>query len=65
MHQGASVVRFANAHLNAYKKKTFVFMAIFIAATGEADRYLLYQKKDSRKVCTHVPYITKSFAEMP
>ena len=64
--QGASIVRFANAHLDAYKmKKTFVFLAIFITATGQADRYLLYQKEDSRKVCTHVLYIIKSYAEMP
>jgi hypothetical protein len=64
--QGASIVRFANAHLEAYKKnKTFIFLAVFIAATGQADRYLLYQKRDSQEVCTHVPYIIKSYAETP
>jgi hypothetical protein len=66
MLQGASIVRFANAHLDAYKKeKTFVFLAIFITAAGEAYRYLLYQIKDSRNVCTHIPYTIKSFAETP
>ena len=48
MLQGASIVRFANAHLDAYKKeKTFVFMAIFITSYGAAKRYLLYQEKGS------------------
>ena len=66
MHQGATIVRLANAHLDAYKKeKAFVFVTIFIAASGEADRYLLYQKKDSSKVCTHVLYITKPYADTP
>ena len=66
MLQGASIVRFANAHLDAYKKeKTFVFVAIFITATGQAIRYFLFQKKDSRVVCTRVLYIIKSYTEMP
>ena len=64
--QGASIVHFANAYLDAYKKeKTFVFVAIFITGFGEANRYFLYQNKDSRMVCTHVPYIIKSYAETP
>ena len=42
--QGASVVRFANTYLNAYKdERNFVFMAISINDLGDAFRYLLYQ----------------------
>ncbi|KAH9165865.1 hypothetical protein EDB89DRAFT_2076393 [Lactarius sanguifluus] len=51
MLQAASVVRFANSFINVYKqKKSFVFVAIFISHTGLADRYLLYQRGDSRMV---------------
>ncbi|KAH8979252.1 hypothetical protein EDB92DRAFT_2118863 [Lactarius akahatsu] len=50
MLQGASVVRFANT-LDTYKnEKNFVFVAIFISGAGQADRYVLYQKKDSDNV---------------
>jgi hypothetical protein len=66
MLQGASVVRFANTKLDAYKKdKNFVFVAIFISATGLVERYLLFQngKKDPHKVRTHVQCILKSYAE--
>jgi hypothetical protein len=46
MLQGASIVRFANTKLDAYKKeKNFVFVAIFIHSKGQVDRYLLYQDK--------------------
>ena len=55
--QGASVVRFANSFLDAYKaEKDFIFVAIFFTGTAEAVRYLLYQKKESVKVCTRVLY---------
>ena len=57
MLQGASVVRFANTKLDAYKKeKSFVFVAIFISATGLVERYFLYQneKKDPYEVRTYV-----------
>ena len=57
--EGASVVRFANTSLDAYKtEKDFVFVAVYIRPSGEVDRYLLYQdyKKDAQKVRTHVPY---------
>ncbi|KAH9176205.1 kinase-like domain-containing protein [Lactarius sanguifluus] len=51
MLQGASIVRLANNTLDAYKnKKDFTFVAIYISATGGADRYLLYQEKGSRTV---------------
>jgi hypothetical protein len=66
MLQGASIVRFANAKLHAYKnEKNFVFVAIYIHGSGQVDRYLLYQdvKIDSRNVRTHLPYILKSNAE--
>ncbi|KAH8976881.1 hypothetical protein EDB86DRAFT_2864191, partial [Lactarius hatsudake] len=50
MLQGASVVRFANT-LDTYKnEKNFVFVAIFISGARQADRYVLYQKKDSDNV---------------
>jgi hypothetical protein len=55
--QGASVVRFANTKLDAYKKeKNFIFVAIFINNNGLVQRYLLYQdeEKDSHHVRTHV-----------
>ncbi|KAH8981800.1 kinase-like domain-containing protein [Lactarius akahatsu] len=51
MIQGASVVRFANTTLDTYKnEKNFVFVAIYISGNGQADRYLLYQKKGSNQV---------------
>ncbi|KAH9057593.1 hypothetical protein EDB87DRAFT_1015282 [Lactarius vividus] len=47
---GASIVRFANAFLDAYQEqRDFVFVAIFIGDTGLADRYFLYQREGSRK----------------
>ena len=56
--QGASVVRFANTFLDAYKKeRNFIYVAIFISDIGQVDRYLLYQKEGSRRVRTHVLYI--------
>jgi hypothetical protein len=54
MLQGASVVRFANTYVEAYKsKRNFVYTAIFIDDLGYAGRYLLYQTKDSDVVRTH------------
>jgi hypothetical protein len=66
--QGASIVRFANATLDAYKKeKNFVFVAIIISATGLVERYLLYQdyRRDPHKVRTgtHVLYMLRCCAE--
>lgn len=57
--QGASVVRFANTMLDAFKQeKTFVFVAIYINSRGLVERYLLYQNKkvDPHKVCTHIMF---------
>jgi hypothetical protein len=49
--QGASIVRIANAHLGAYRtKKDFTMMAVYIDDHGIADRTILYQKKDDKKV---------------
>jgi hypothetical protein len=46
MLQGASIVRFANTMLDAYKKeKNFVFVAIYIDNNGLVEHYLLYQDK--------------------
>jgi hypothetical protein len=57
---GASIVRFANTFLDAYKKeRNFVFLAIFIGDTGLVDRYVLYQKEGSQEVRTHALYIIK------
>ena len=54
---GASIVRFANTFLDAYKKeRNFVFVAIFIGDTGLVDRYVLYQKEGSQEVRTHTLY---------
>jgi hypothetical protein len=54
MLQGASIVRFANTFLDAYQeKRNFVFVAIFISAVGLADRYFMFQKRDSEMVRTH------------
>ncbi|KAI9459836.1 hypothetical protein BJY52DRAFT_1264037 [Lactarius psammicola] len=51
MLQGASIVRFANTFLDAYKKKkNFVFVAIFVSGAGLVDRNILYQTEDSQKV---------------
>ena len=53
--QGASIVRFANSSLEAYKEdKNFIFMAVFVCDDGQADRYLIYQIKGSDAVRTHV-----------
>jgi hypothetical protein len=59
MAQGASLVRFANSHLNAYKKeKDFVFVIISISIYHvEVRRHLLFQEKDSRAVCRHGLYV--------
>jgi hypothetical protein len=52
--QGASVVRFANTYLDAYKdERNFVFTAIHIDDVGYAVRYLLYQTKCFDTVRTH------------
>ncbi|KAH9045225.1 hypothetical protein EDB85DRAFT_2270263 [Lactarius pseudohatsudake] len=52
MIQGASIVRFANTTLDTYKnEKNFVFVAIYISGNGQADRYVLYQRKGSDEVC--------------
>jgi hypothetical protein len=57
MLQGASIVRFANTYLEAYKEeKDFIFVAIFISDVGQADRYLIYQTKSSDTVCTPFLY---------
>jgi hypothetical protein len=58
--QGASVVRFANSMLDAYKKeKNFIFVAIYISGIGIVERYILFQneKRDPHKVRAHVLYI--------
>lgn len=53
--QGASLIRFANKYLEAYKeKRDFVFIAIYIDDVGQAVRYILYQTKSSDKVSTHI-----------
>ncbi|KAN0138744.1 Protein kinase-like domain containing protein [Lactarius tabidus] len=55
MLQGASVVRFANSKLDAYKeRKNFVFVAIYIDSSRKADRYLLYQDENA-KILPHHP----------
>jgi hypothetical protein len=66
MLQGASMVRFANNFLGAYKtERNFVFVAIFIGDTGVADRYLMFQKRNSEKVRTYALYFIKVGAESP
>jgi hypothetical protein len=67
MLQGASIVRFANTMLDAYKKeKDFIFVTIYIHNDGQVDRYLLYQdKKILQSVRMHVRYLLKSYAEAP
>ena len=52
--QGASVVRFANTYLDAYKEeRNFVFTAISIDDLGGAFRNLLYQTGPYDTVRTH------------
>ncbi|KAH9003908.1 hypothetical protein EDB86DRAFT_2291953 [Lactarius hatsudake] len=49
MLQGTIITRFANT-LDMFKnQKNFIFVAIYISAAGDADRYLLYQENDSRE----------------
>ncbi|KAF8267932.1 hypothetical protein EI94DRAFT_1786158 [Lactarius quietus] len=50
MLQAASIVRFANTHLEAFKEKDFIFTAIYITDSGYALRYILYQTKRSDTV---------------
>ena len=58
MLQGASIVRFANTNLDAYKeRKDFVFVAIYIDNKGEVERYLLYQDTGNRVRTYYVWYI--------
>lgn len=55
--QGASIVRYANAQLPAYKdKKSFFLVAVYIYEDGRAERSILYQnEKDSTNtVCYHI-----------
>ncbi|KAI9443625.1 kinase-like domain-containing protein [Lactarius indigo] len=47
--QGASIVRLANT-LDVYKDKSFVFVAIYIGPTGVAERFIVYQGKNTRTV---------------
>lgn len=56
--QGASVVRYANTHLDDFKEdKDFVFMIIYIGDAGEAERDLLYQTtSDDDAVSTNFMY---------
>ena len=68
MLQGASIVRFANTFLDAYKeKRNFVFVAIFIGDLGLADRYFMFQKTGSEKVHSRalLSYVIKICAESP
>ncbi|KAH9018442.1 hypothetical protein EDB84DRAFT_1566413 [Lactarius hengduanensis] len=49
--RGASVVRFANTYLDAYRaERDFIFVAIFVGDIGVADRYLMYQTGGSQEV---------------
>ncbi|KAH9052031.1 hypothetical protein EDB83DRAFT_2521899 [Lactarius deliciosus] len=50
MLQGTIITRFANILDMFRNEKNFIFVAIYISAAGDADRYLLYQKNDSREV---------------
>ena len=69
MLQGASIVRFANTMLDAYKQeKDFVFVAIYIESNGQANRYVLYQDeridpRNPHNVRMHVRCPLKSYAE--
>jgi hypothetical protein len=50
--QGATVVRFANGFLDAFKsEKNFVFIAIYIHSNGKVEFFRLFQIKGSRTVC--------------
>ena len=55
MVQAASMVRYANSSLQAYREnKSFIFVAVFISAGALVERYLLFQQGDgSRNVRTH------------
>ena len=54
--QAASVVRFANGFLGPYKaNKDFIAVAAYIGASGDTERFILFQDKDRdpelRRVC--------------
>lgn len=49
--QGAAIVRFANNHVDEFKQgKNFVLVVAYIYKTGDARRFLLFQKEKDRKV---------------
>ncbi|KAI0245957.1 hypothetical protein BJV78DRAFT_1381972, partial [Lactifluus subvellereus] len=54
--KGAAIVRFANTFLDAFKKKDFVFVAIFMRDSVRATRYTLFQKQNGQAV-----YYTEKF----
>jgi hypothetical protein len=51
--QAASVVRFANQHLEKYRTdKSYVLMAAYIDSDGEVHRYIMFQdKQKGHDVC--------------
>ena len=67
MLQGASIVRFANTNLDAYKEnRDFVFVAIYIDNKGKAERYLLHQEGTTEdRVRTHVEYTLNLMLKHP
>ena len=68
MVQAASIVRYANRFLDAYKKKkNYIFVAIFIDYNGLAQRHLLFQREDPlrvREVRTRAFISLRPYAEL-
>jgi hypothetical protein len=49
---GASVVRFANKFVSAFRKEmNYVLCAIFIWDDGKATRYTMFQQQNDNRVC--------------
>jgi hypothetical protein len=64
--QGAAIVRFANAFLEAFcEAKNFVLCAVFIWDDGEATRHILFQKQDRHTVCYAFLYQPDPQAQSP
>jgi predicted aconitase len=51
--QVASMIKFANQFLEAYKTKNCILIAAYIGWDGDAERYILFQdeKRNPRMVC--------------
>ena len=54
--QAASVVRFANLHLDKYQtNRDFFLVSVYIHKSGQADRRIVYQDPDTSRTVRGIP----------